>query len=85
MSILPFRRQPSKPQPAPAIRFRVELVKGEHKRLFEIRPNVGGWQSWMRHDGEPLRALMIYDRLQALATKAEYEREIAALRADGWT
>jgi hypothetical protein len=84
MTVIPFPKRPTQPQ-APAIRLRVELVKGEHKRLFEIRPNVGGWQSWMRHDGEPLRALMIYDRQTALSTKAEYEREIAALKADGWT
>ncbi len=85
MTVVPFRKRPEPPPQAPAIRFRVELAKGTHTRLFEIIPNVGGWQTWMRHDGKPLRAKLVHDGLSAKAIQSEYEREIAALLADGWT
>lgn len=86
MPVLPFRSKPPRPEP---IRFRVTLVKGTHVRLFEIIPNVGGtsgprWQSWMRHDGHPLRALVTDDPLIVANLRREYEREIDALKADGW-
>lgn len=81
MTVIPFPQKPATP-----MRFRVELAKGEDRRLFEVIPNVGNgkWQSWMRHNGRQLRALVIDDPLVVKTTIAEYEREIAALLADGW-
>lgn len=85
MTVVPFLRVARVP-PKPA-RFRVELAKGKHRRLFEIIPNVGNgrWQSWMRFDGKPLRAETTDDPILVRAIREEYEREIAALKADGWT
>jgi hypothetical protein len=83
MTILKFHARPTKPE-----RFRIELRKGKQSRLFEIIPNVGAeptWQSWMRHNGHPLRALVTRDPLIVQQLRTEYEREIAVLRADGWT
>lgn len=79
MIVLPFPSPAARPE-----RWRVVLTKDGHTRLFEILPLGSQWQTWMRHDGHPLRALVTSDAITVQVIRAEYTREIAALVADGW-
>ena len=77
---------PRTPQPKDR-RFKVTLVKDGRKRLYQILP--GGspeqWQVWIRADGKELHAVWTHDAAHLDRIRREWEEDIAALKASGWS
>ena len=82
--VLPFPTEPD-PYPNPFL-MKVTLVRGDGRRVYQILPGgePGVYQTWVRFNGKPHRAQLVRTASHVGMIKAQYDREIAALLADGW-
>jgi hypothetical protein len=70
---------------AEGFRLKVTLRKDSRVWVYEIRPLAPDEaQTWVRHNGQPHRALMARSLVAIAQVYGQYVREIASLEQDGW-